>query len=273
MTRFVVVPQWQGSPSTRAMALVDGADAIAGDLPSAACLRVEVPFEAGETLDTGVRRASTLRRLRERVDETLADLDGERVLVVGGDCGVAIPSISRVADDDLAVVWFDAHGDLHSPATSPSGAFAGMALRGVLGECAAGLSLPPGAVTPDRVVLAGARALDDEERDFAEAEGIRHLGPRSTGEQIAEAVAATGAKRVYIHVDLDVLDPAHMAGVADAQPFGLDAAALVDAITAIRAVLPLAGSTLTGFAPASPAHAVDDLGTILRVVGALAKAE
>ncbi|WP_221585768.1 arginase family protein [Microbacterium sp. G2-8] len=271
MTRFVVVPQWQGSPSTRAMALVDGADAIAGDLPSAACLRVEVPSEAGESLDTGVRRASTLRRLRSRVDEALAEIDDERVLVVGGDCGVALPAISHVAGDDLAVVWFDAHGDLHSPASSPSGAFAGMALRGILGECATGLALPRGAVTADRVVLAGVRALDDEEHAFATREGIRHLGRETTGAQIAQAVVDTGAKRVYIHVDLDVLDPAHMTGVADAQPFGLEAAALIDAIAAIRSVLPLAGSTLTGFAPQSPQAAVEDLGTILRVVGALAK--
>ncbi|MCR2828112.1 arginase family protein, partial [Microbacterium sp. zg.Y909] len=60
MTRFIVVPQWQGSPSARAMLLVDGAEAIEGDLPRAACTRVDVPLEAGESLDTGVHRLSAL---------------------------------------------------------------------------------------------------------------------------------------------------------------------------------------------------------------------
>ncbi|MTE23061.1 arginase family protein [Microbacterium sp. ZXX196] len=271
MTRFVVVPQWQGSPSTRAMSLIDGADAIAGDLPRSAVQRVEVPFEAGESLDTGVRRASALRRLRERVDEALAAEPEGPVVTIGGDCGVAVPSVGRVAGDDLAVVWFDAHGDLHTPDSSPSGAFAGMALAGVLGRVPGGLSLAPGAIAPSRVVLAGARALEDAERESVAESGIRHVRADRVAEDLAAAVAATGARRLYVHVDLDVLDPAHIAGVQDAQPFGLAAAALVDAIAAVREVAPLAGASVTGFAPRTPEAAVDDLGTILRVVGALAR--
>ena len=72
MARFVIAPQWQGSPSARAMMLVDGAQAIAGDLPRAACITLELPVEAGEALETGVRRYSTLSRIRARLDETLA---------------------------------------------------------------------------------------------------------------------------------------------------------------------------------------------------------
>ena len=60
MTRFIVVPQWQGSASTRAMQLIDGAEQIAGDLPRSACTRVDVPLEAGEALGTATRRLSSL---------------------------------------------------------------------------------------------------------------------------------------------------------------------------------------------------------------------
>ena len=63
MTRFLVVPQWQGSPAARAMHLVDGAEAIAGDLPRASTARVEVPASAGEALGTGIRRYSALARI------------------------------------------------------------------------------------------------------------------------------------------------------------------------------------------------------------------
>src|SRR5699024_5899600 len=116
MARFIVVPQWQGSRSTRAMALIDGADAIEGDLPSSSCHRGEVPYEAGESLETGVHRASTLRRIAAHLSEELEGIAAaDHLVVVGGDGGVAVPAIGHVAGDDLAVVWFDAHAPLASP--------------------------------------------------------------------------------------------------------------------------------------------------------------
>ncbi|GLJ60541.1 arginase [Microbacterium barkeri] len=272
MARFLVVPQWQGSPSSRAMALIDGAEAIAGDLPRSACTGIDVPLEAGDTLGTGVLRASALQRVRDGIGAALDEHDDEPVIVVGGDCGVAVPAIGRVAADDLAVVWLDAHADLHEPSSSPSGAFSGMSLRGVLGGGEPTLALPRGAVTPDRVVLAGARILEDEEADFLETSAIRRVPAADfTPDALAEAATATGAARVYVHIDLDVLDPAHMSGVTAPTPFGLEPSQVVAAITALRSALPLAGASVAGFAPSSPAAAVDDMGTILRLIGALAR--
>jgi len=270
MTRFLVVPQWQGSPAARAMLLVDGAEAIAGDLPRSRCERIEVPVEAGESLGTGIHRFSTLERVREAIAAALAATD-EPVVVVGGDCGVAVPTIAHSAarQSDLAVLWFDAHGDLNDPASSPSGAFAGMALRAVFTELPlAGTGLVP----VERVLLAGAREFDDAESLTIAEAGLRTLTANDVAdaEAIAEAVAATGATAVHIHVDLDVLDPAVMTGVSLPVPFGVEVAQLTAAIAAVRARVPLAGASLTGFAPASPASAVDDLGAILRIVGALA---
>ncbi|MDN3311508.1 arginase family protein [Microbacterium oryzae] len=273
MARFLVVPQWQGSPSSRAMAHIDGAEAIAGDLPRSACTEVPVPLEAGDAQGTGVLRASALQRVREAVAAALEENAGaDTTVVVGGDCGVAVPAIGQVAGDDLAVVWFDAHADLHDPSTSPSGAYSGMALRSVLGDGEPILALPRGGVAPERVVLVGARLLEDEEAAFIAASGIHHLPCADfSPAALVEAVAATGAKRIYVHVDLDVLDPAHMSGVTAPAPFGLEPAEVVAGIAALRAELPLAGASIAGFAPPSPAAAVDDMGAILRVVGALAR--
>lgn len=269
MTRFVVVPQWQGSPSSRAMVLIDGAEAIAGDLPRSATTVVEVPSEAGESLDTGIRRFSSLGRVRDALTATLA-ASPEPAIVVGGDCGVAVAAIGDAArrHPDLAVVWLDAHGDLNSPASSPSGAFSGMALRAVFEET----PFAPAAVGADRVVLAGTREFDDVEWELVGAGTVRHIPADAFGDAdvLADAVAATGAAAVYIHVDLDVIDPADLSGLALPVPFGVPAAQLTAAIAALRARLPLAGASIAGFAPASPAAAVEDMGTILRVVGALA---
>jgi len=272
MARFVIVPQWQGSPSSRAMQLVDGAQAIAGDLPRGACTVIEVPLEAGESLETGVLRFSALTRTRDAVALETAGAD-PAVIVIGGDCGVSVGAISSAIEREpsLAVVWFDAHPDLHTFETSISGAFGGMTLSAVLGEGADGLTLPSGAVPAERVVLAGARDYEPDEETRVTELGIRAIDVADLApETLADAVSATGAAGVYIHVDLDVLDPSVLTGVTGAVPFGLTLTQLLAAISAVRGIAPLAGATIAGFAPHSPDAAVDDLGTILRIVGALA---
>lgn len=271
MTRFVIAPQWQGSPAARAMLLIDGAEAIAGDLPRARSTRVDVPLEAGEALGTGVARLSALTRTHSAIADALAVHD-EPVVVVGGDCGVAVPAIGHAASrhENLAVVWFDAHGDLNSPETSPSGAYAGMALRAVLGH--GELALGADAIPPSRVVLAGARELDDGEAEFAAASGVGALtvDDLAVADALADAVAATGAAAVYVHVDLDVLDPSGMTGLTGPVPFGVEVAVLTAAIRRLRESVPLVGASIAGFAPVTPAAAVDDLAAILRIVGAVA---
>lgn len=268
VTRYLVVPQWQGSPSARAMHLIDGAEAIAGDLPRAATTRVKVPIEAGEPLGTDIRRFSAVHRVAETVTHTLAGSD-EPAVVVGGDCGIAIPAIAHAAlhHDDLAVIWFDAHADLHSPESSPSGAVAGMALRATFEP----IDLPSGGVTQSRVILAGAREFDDAEWEFISGSGLRALTIPELADPapLVAALAATGAASIYIHVDLDVLDPAVLDGLALPVPFGLSLEQLTAAIAAVRGEARLAGASIAGFAPSSPAAAIDDLGTILRVLGAL----
>lgn len=266
MTRFVIAPQWQGSPSARAMLLADGAEAIAGDLPRAACTRIDVPAEAGESLDTGIRRFSTLARIQALIAEALGGHD-EPTLVVGGDCAVAVPAIAHAAarHPGLAVVWFDAHPDLHSPDSSSSGAFSGMALRAVMQDG----PLAPAAPV-ERVVLAGARSFDDAEADAVATLGIRSFSADDLADPASLVDAVAGAAAVYLHVDLDVLDPSAITGVTEPVPFGIDVKTLTNAIAALRERMPFAGASISGFAPATPAAAVDDLGAILRIVGALA---
>lgn len=273
MTRYLVVPQWQGSPSTRAMQLIDGARAIAGDLPRSATTILDVPIEAGESLGTGIRRLSTLQRVRAQVEEALSS-QREPVLTIGGDCGVALGPIAHAVAQhpELAVVWVDAHPDFNTPETSPSGAFAGMVLRAVVGDGDPALVLNEGAVAPSRVVLVATRSYDDAELEAIEAVGIRVVPADAVSDPdaLAEAVAATGADSVYIHVDVDALDPAELAGNAHPEPFGVRVADLTAAIGALRAAVPLVGATLAGYSPASPDAATDDLGALLRIVGALA---
>ena len=267
MVRFLVVPQWQGSPAARAMLLVDGASAIAGDLPRSSTTVLDVPVEAGESLGTGVRRLSALIRTRELVREHFA----ADTVVIGGDCSVTVAALDALpgGTDDLAVVWCDAHPDLHTPDSSPSGAFSGMALRAVLGEGEAQLTLAPG-IPRERIVTVGVRELDDAEDDLLGSLSSLSATDIDRVDALVEAVRATGASRVWVHIDVDVLDPADFAGVSSSVPFGVSPASLSAAIRRLREEIPLAGATISGFAPRTPVDAVDDLGAILRLVGAVA---
>jgi arginase len=257
------------------MRLIDGAEAIRGDLPVTRTHQVPVPPTAGESLGTGVSRFSSLAQVREATEAELALLEAP-VVTIGGDCGAELAAVQHALaahpDGSVAVVWFDAHGDLNDVASSPSGAFHGMVLRALLGDGPDGLASTGAArLTPERLILAGTRALDEGESAFVETNGVRMLSPAELDDPdaVVEAVAATGASAVYVHIDLDVLDPSAIDGIGYPEPFGVQPERLTEAVRALRRRFELAGAGLMEFAPESPEAAGRDLPVILRILGAL----
>ncbi|WP_375400062.1 arginase family protein [uncultured Amnibacterium sp.] len=272
--KFVVVPQWQGSASSRSMRLIDGAEAIRGDLPSGATTTVEIPLGAGDAVDTGVHRYSTLAVVRERLSMVLANIDpADTPIVIGGDCGVELAAVEHAAaraaaaGERLGLVWFDANPDLHTPDSSPSGAFCGMVLRALLGEGAPGL-VAERPLAPDDVVLAGTRSEDDGEAEYLASSPITLVRAEEL-DGLADAVDALGCDRVYLHIDLDVLDPGEFAGLTDPQPFGVSLGDLTKAISVAVGSRRLAGAGIAMFAPATPAAANPDLPAVLRILSAV----
>ncbi len=252
------------------MRLVDGAEAIRGDLPSASTTVIAVPLEAGEAQGSGVSRFSSIQLVRDRLAMTLSTMDGPAI-VIGGDCGIELAAVAHVTDRGApALVWFDAHPDLNTPESSPSTAFSGMVVRALLGDGAPGL-LPANPVAPERLILAGTRAFDAPEDAFVKDAGITVLeGDGFTADTLVDAVAASGATSVYIHVDFDVLDPGEFEGLDNPEPFGISVAKLVESIKALKAKFEFVGAGLAQFSPSSPAQITEDLPAILRIIGALA---
>ncbi|MFM9372749.1 arginase family protein [Streptomyces sp. Da 82-17] len=246
--------QWQGSGAATARRLRGGAARLAELIPADQRHTVVIEEGAGETRN-GVRNADVLQRQLHAVREVLDQLPpGVRTVTVGGDCAVDLAPVEAALSaygDRLAVVWFDAHADLNSPESSPSGAFHGMVLRALIEDGPGGPDelRARHRVSADRVVLAGARSLDPGEQKLVEQRGIRHL----TVEHLADpgplvaAVRATGADAVYVHIDLDVLDPRHFPAVGTPEPDGLGVDQLLAAVRALTDTFTLAGIALTEY--------------------------
>ena len=139
-----------------------------------------------------------------------------------------------------------------------------------VGDTEAGLA-PATALRPSNLVLAGVRSIDLGEELFVSAEGIAMVGAAEleSPDALIAAIEATGAASVYVHIDLDVLDPGEIVGLDSPVPFGVSAAGLTSALKAIGSRFSIAGAGICAFAPASAEEAADDLPTILRIVGAL----
>ena len=169
-----------------------------------------------EILDTCARISTEVERVRE---------EGFVPLVLGGDHSIAIGTLSGLAvSGSGGVLWLDAHGDLNTPETTPSGNVHGMPLAAALGLCGAtfatdGLRLP--AVDPEHVALVGVRSLDPGEQALVRELGITvytisDLDRRGVEPVIEEALTrVSGASFVHVSVDLDVVDPEFAPGVGD----------------------------------------------------------
>jgi arginase family enzyme len=190
--------------------------------PMAAAAWLSLPYP-----ETGVVEAETLQ---EQSLALASDLP-ERPLVLGGCCSAHIGAVEGLAarHDRLAVVWIDAHGDLNTPETSPSGNPWGMALRSVLDG---------GAVEARDVALVGARNLDPPEEEFLASSDV-HRG--------ADAVerATDGCGCVYVALDLDALEPGE-ADVFYPEPGGLSVAEVERLLGAVAARKAVVGLGLTG---------------------------
>ncbi|WP_433375334.1 arginase family protein [Actinoplanes sp. CA-142083] len=239
----VEIGQWQGSGSSTARRLVAGAASLASMVPSDRRVRVAVSDEPPSVELLAANLAAIRSALAERPE-----------VIVGGDCGVEVgPIEAALADhgDGLVVVWFDAHGDLNTPESSPSGAFHGMVLRTLLGSGYPEIS-PSQVLRPSRVVLAGVRALDPGEKEYVEEAGIAHVEPAAIA-TLASVVEGLGARAVYLHIDLDVLDPEVFASVGAPEPEGITPSQLTAAVRELSARFPIAGIGITEYEPDRPA--------------------
>jgi len=188
---------------------------------------VDAPVaESTEVGDASARYLQPILELCDRVATLVADArrKGRTPLVLGGDHSVALGSLVGMASvhGPGGVVWIDAHGDLNTPETSPSGNVHGMVLAAALGLGGDAFAyddwkLP--AIEPGRLALVGVRSLDKGERELlkkldAKVFTMTEVDRVGIEPCMREALAhAGGGAFLHVSLDMDVIDPEHAPGV------------------------------------------------------------
>ena len=140
-----------------------------------------------------------------QVEDALA---GGRVpILFASDCSICLTTLpaALAARPEAKVLWLDAHGDFNAPDTTPSGFLGGMCLAGACGVWEAGLGPT---IDPKRVVVCGARDVDPGERKLLERHGVTLVAPSEAA--TAQVRMELDGAPVYVHLDVDVLDPDEM---------------------------------------------------------------
>lgn len=194
-----------------------------------------------------------MRRVAEAV--ATARAAGRLPVVLPGNCGMAVGTVSGLGAASTGVLWFDAHGDLNTPETTPTGFFDGMGYAILLGHGWQQLAaaIPGFAPLPaaNAALLAG-RDLDPGERELIARTGMLALPPDRVRSEAGHRALADLGRRVgqlYVHVDLDALDPSVIRGNQLPVPDGLDPDEIVAAAVAALAHAPLAAVCFACFDP------------------------
>jgi len=198
-------------------------------------IRVEIKERAQSDTESNLKNLKAVadgnEKLSQKVDEAIRS--NRFPLVFGGDHSIAIGTLAGVSKHykNLGVIWYDAHGDLNTAETSPSGNIHGMPLAVSLGIGHPTLTNIGGycpKVKPENIVIIGARSLDEGERLLIKENGIKvytmHEVDRLGMTKVMEETISYLKERtdgVHLSLDLDGLDPEEAPGVGTPVAGGL----------------------------------------------------
>jgi arginase family enzyme len=184
-----------------------------------------------------------------QIDDALQD--GRVPILLAGECSIAVSTLPVVVRGrpGARVLWLDAHGDFNTPATTSSGYLGGMCLAGACGLWDTGFGA---GLEPARVITHGVRALDGGERVALDRCGVHRL----------EHPSQLAGMEVFVHLDLDVLDPGVFPAAFPA-PGGMHPIALRELLGEVAAVATIVGAEVTSAAPSHGRIIADTIAALL----------
>lgn len=261
----LIYPQWQGASIVPLIPEVKNPDdASRGYFLGAQLLNFLAPDSGQETLTVPVSieledrqvtdgvldRDIIVRQTRTALD-MLRVSNPDKIVTLGGECSVSVVPFTYLAekyDNDVAVIWIDAHPDITLPGDVYPGYHA-MAVTACMG-CGDKRILEelPAKISPSKILLVGLRNWErDEIKERQQQYGIKHLSPQDVAQNsdaIKSWLKACGASKVVIHFDMDVLDPAEIVAAVGTDPDGMKMEEVIRVINDIAAEKELVGLTI-----------------------------
>jgi len=239
----IVTPKGNASTLDAPAVLLEQFASLAENDPA-----LEVPFDRSLPLERAAYRSCQL--IQEAVEQTLKA--GRRPLLLGGECSLIAGSLAPALDriPNLRLAFFDAHGDFNTPETSPSQYLGGMCFAHVCGLFNAGLPWRAARAFPtERALLIGGRELDPGEDANLRRAGVLRLDPSvaDAPERLKETI---GGAPLWIHIDLDVVDPSENFAVSHPSPGGISFARLRLLIDQLAGSNAIRGIQVCGYQPA-----------------------
>lgn len=261
----LIYPQWQGASIVPLIPEVKNPDdASRGYFLGAQLLNFLAPDSGQETLTVPVSieledrqvtdgvldRDIIVRQTRTALD-MLRVSNPDKIVTLGGECSVSVVPFTYLAekyDNDVAMIWIDAHPDITLPGDVYPGYHA-MAVTACMGYGDKRiLEELPAKISPSKILLVGLRNWErDEIKERQQQYGIKHLSPQNVAQNsdaIKSWLKACGASKVVIHFDMDALDPAEIIAAVGTDPDGMKMEEVIRVINDIAAEKELVGLTI-----------------------------
>ncbi len=191
-----------------------------------------------EVKKSGILGFNVLHRQMQSAYERLQEEAPAKVFVLGGGCDADVPVIVYLTEkyqSNLTVIWLDAHGDLNTPRESASSLFYGMPLRSVMDDQCFGLMENRCPLSISQIIHIGGRDFDEAESAFIKETGMAAYSVqniRSDSDLIHRITEGIYSDHIYVHLDLDVIDPREFPNTPLPVDDGLSGKEVFDILTA-----------------------------------------
>ena len=260
----LVYPQWQGGNVARILPELTEEEADTGYVLGAYLLNFLAPDTKNKTITVPVsedtNRAEengilSYRPILKQNDAALQILKNEapdKIVVLGGECSVSVVPFTYLAqkyENDVAMVWIDAHPDITLPQDRTYNGYHAMAVTAIMGKGDEKLvSSLPAKIDSRRILFVGLRDWERQQIKDRQAEyGIKHLSSQEVAEEstkVLDWLKSTGAKHVVIHFDMDVLAPSEIIPAVGVVPDGMKIAEVTRVINDINREFDIVGLTV-----------------------------
>ena len=267
----LIYPQWQGGIISHWIPELKPEDSSRGYYIGAKLLNILAPQNNNhETLEVPVSLDIKNREIKNGiidydfiVSQTKNALDilnknnPDKIITFGGECSVSVVPftyLNKKYDNDIALIWIDAHPDITLPEDNTYAGYHAMAVSSCMGNVDKEISsILPSKISSDKILFVGLRDWErDEIKKRQEEYGITHFAPKdisSSSEPIVEWIKKTNTSKVLIHFDLDVLEPNEIIAAVGVSPDGMKINEAVRIINDIAKEKDIVGFTIAEHMP------------------------